>query len=141
MALNLNLEELKPFLPTLDADEETRVTAWIPVLTLLLDRRYSAQITDETRVLFVSAAADALERRLGKPRGLIDQEGAGPFTTRYNPRAALSRWFLPEELDQLDDACGLGGGTRSVRTPAPDAVRFENASRWYDGVDEDGVQL
>lgn len=138
MALNLNLEELEPFLPPLDTAQKERVEAWIPVLTLLLDLRYGAHITQERRVLFVSAVADALERRLGKPAGLIDQEVAGPFSTRYNPRAALSRWFLPEELEQLDDACGLGGGIRSVRTPAPDAVRFENISRWYgDDVDEE----
>jgi hypothetical protein len=136
MALDLKLEELKPFLPPLDTDEETRVKAWIPVLTLLLDQRYRDRIIEANRVLFVSAAADALERRLGKPRGLIDQEGAGPFTTRYNPRAALSRWFLPEELEQLDDATGLGGNIRSVRTPAPDAFRFGNTSRSFDDVDE-----
>lgn len=138
MALNLTRGELTPFLPPLDSIQAPRVDAWIPVLSMLLDLRYGTHITTERRVLFVSAAADAIERRLGKPAGLIDQETAGPFSTRYNPRAALSRWFLPEELEQLDDACGLGGGIRSVRTPAPDAVRFENASRWYgDDVDEE----
>jgi hypothetical protein len=108
-----------------------RVTAWIPVLGLLLDGRYDDRITDERRVLFVSAAADAIERRLVKPGGPIDSQGIGPANVKYNSRAALSRWFEPEEIAQLDEACGIGGGIRSVRAPAPDAIRFGNSDRGY----------
>lgn len=145
MALNLNLGDVTPFLPPLSTPQTTRVTAWLPVLNALLDARYGTRIGPvdvaegepaSNRVLFVSAAADALERRLSKPSGLIDAQGIGGASVKYNARAALSRWFLPEELDQLDDACGIGGGIRSVRTPAPDAIRFGNRSRVLDQLAE-----
>lgn len=145
MALNLTIEDVTPFLPTLSPAQITRVTAWLPVLDALLNARYGTHIgpaesepegAASNRVLFVSAAADALERRLSKPAGLIDSQSIGGASVKYGARAALSRWFLPEELDQLDDACGLGGGIRSVRTPAPEAVRFGNTSRWLDQLAE-----
>lgn len=144
MALNLNLEELKPFLPALPPAQESRAAAWVPVLDRLLNARYGAHIdthedteqNPSNRVLFVSAAADALERRLSKPAGPIDSQSVGPASVKYNTRAALSRWFLPEELDQLDEVCGLGGGIRSVRAPAPDAVRFGNTIPVLDQVAE-----
>lgn len=141
MALNLTIGDVTPFLPTLTSQQTTRVTAWLPVLSKLLDARYgdridAADADPSNRVLFVATAADALERRLAKPSGLIDAQSVGPASVKYNSRAALSRWFLPEELDQLDEACGLGGGIRSVRMPAPDAVRFGNISRVLDQVVE-----
>lgn len=145
MALNLTIGDVTPFLPPLNAQQTTRVTAWIPVLSQLLDRRYGDNIAPATpapsnRVLFVATAADALERRLAKPTGLIDQQSIGPASVKYNSRAALARWFLPEELDQLDEACGLGGGIRSFRAPAPNAVRFGNTARSLDELAEyDGV--
>lgn len=149
MALNLTIGDVTPFLPPLNTAQTTRVTAWLPVLESLLNARYGTRIGPadvpegapaSNRVLFVSAAADALERRLTKPSGLIDQQSIGGASVRYSSRAALSRWFLPEELDQLDEACGLGGGVRSFRAPAPNAVRFGNTSSALDQLAEsDGV--
>jgi hypothetical protein len=133
VALNLTIEDVTPFLPTLNPAQTVRVGAWIPVLSMLLDKRYGDRITTDDRVLFVSASADALERRLSKPAGMIDSQSIGPASVKYNARAALARWFLPEELDQLDDACGLGGGIRSVRAAAPDGVRFGNTDAPYIG--------
>lgn len=131
MALNLTIEDVTPFLPTLNSAQTIRVGAWIPVLSMLLDKRYGDRITIDDRVLFVSASADALERRLSKPAGMIDSQSIGSASVKYNSRAALARWFLPEELDQLDDACGLGGGIRSVRAAAPDGIRFGNSDAPY----------
>jgi len=147
VALNLQIGDVTPFLPTLNQQQTGRATAWLPVLSQLLDARYGDKINavdaePSNRVLFVSAAADALERRLKGPGGLIDQQSIGGASVRYNSRAALSRWFLPEELDQLDAACGLGGGIRTVRMPAPDAVRFGNTARSFDQVAEsDGMTV
>ncbi|MGW9345593.1 hypothetical protein ACWGR3_28990, partial [Streptomyces albidoflavus] len=99
MKLNLVIEDVTPFLPTLSTVQYTRTAAWLPVVSALLDARYGDAIVADNRVLFVSAAADAIERRLGKPAGPIDSQSMGPASVKYNARAALSRWFLPEELD------------------------------------------
>jgi hypothetical protein len=133
VALNLTIEDVTPFLSTLNPAQTVRVGAWIPVLSMLLDKRYGDRITTDDRVLFVSASADALERRLSKPAGMIDSQSIGSASVKYNARAALARWFLPEELDQLDDASGLGGGIRSVRASAPDGIRFGNSEGPYMG--------
>ena len=132
MAIELTLEDVTPFLPPLKPAQETRVTAWLPVLNVLLDARYGIEITPERRPVFVSTAADALERRLGKPSGLIDSQAVGSANVRYNSRAGLAVWFLPEELAQLDDLAGFGRSVKSVRTPAPDGIRFGNTMRVLD---------
>lgn len=62
--------------------------------------------------------------RLSRP-GLIEAQTIGPANVRYNSRAALLKWFLPEQLDELDAMVGLGN-VRSVRMAAPDAIRFGN---------------
>lgn len=133
--LELTLAKVQPFLPPLSAAQSERVEAWLPVLQLLLNRRYGDKITDAesvpegqeaTEPLFVSVAGDAIARRLTRPNGLIDQQAVGPASVRYNARANLAVWFLPEELAQLDDIAGFGRSVRSVRTPAPDGIRFGN---------------
>lgn len=133
--------KLQPFLPTLTAAQTTKVTAWLPVLELHLNGRYGDRITTEpsgtdpvippNEPAFVSAAADAIMTRLARPSGQIDSQTIGPANVRYNSRAALLRWFLPEQLSELDVLAGIGS-IRSVRTPAPDAVRFGNRMRRAD---------
>lgn len=139
MAITLTMELVEPFLPALKPAQQTRVTAWLPVLQLLLNGRYGDLITQEpdggNEAVFVSAAADAIERRLGRP-GMVLQQNIGPAGVRYDPRANLASWFLAEELAQLDEITGIGT-IRSKRTPAPDAQRFGNRlSCWPDTVDE-----
>ena len=132
---------MTPFLPApLTAAQTTRVAAWLPVLEVLLTKRYGDRITTEpsgtdpvvapNEPAFVSAAADAIGRRLAKPAALIDQQNIGPAGVRYNARNALAVWFLPEELAQLDDlVADGGGGARTYRTPAPDGIRRLNRAR------------
>lgn len=141
MALNLTMEDVAPFLPPLTAAQSTRVTAWLPVVSTLLDARYGAEITPERRPVFVSTAADAIERRLGRPSGMVDSQAIGSANVRYNRRASLAVWFLPEELTQLDDVAGLGRGVRSVRMPAPDGIRFGNRMTVFDEVAEGDTLL
>lgn len=130
--LELTMEKVQPFLPPLSATQTEKVNAWLPVLQLLLNARYGDRITTQAvdgipanEPLFVATAADAIDRRLVRPNGLIDQQSIGPASVRYNPRANLAAWFLPEELAQLDGATG-SGSIRSKRTPAPDGIRFQN---------------
>lgn len=72
--------------------------------------------------------------RLARP-GLVDSQAVGPANVRYNSRAALLKWFLPEQLDELDAIAGLGN-VRSVRMAAPDGIRFGNRMSYFDQLDE-----
>lgn len=112
--LTLTLTDLEPFTGPLTPTQRDRAVAWLPVLDLALNARYS--ITDTTRPAFVAAAADAVMRRLTHP-GQITQQAIGPATVRYNERAALLRWFLPEQLDDLDAITG-NGNIRTVMLTA-----------------------
>lgn len=142
--LTLTMQKLQPFLPALTAAQTTRVTAWLPVLELRLNARYGDRITEvpsdtdpvgpPNEPAFISAAADSIMTRLARP-GLVDSQAAGPANVRYNARAALLKWFLPEQLDELDAIVGLGN-VRSVRTPAPDGIRFGNRMRYIDQLAE-----
>lgn len=135
--LTLTLAKLTAFLPTLTAAQTTKVTAWLPVLALRLNARYGDRITTEpsgtdpvipaNEPAFVSAAADAIMTRLQRP-GLVESQGIGPASVKYNTRASLLKWFLPEQLDELDAMVGLGN-VRSVRMAAPDGIRFGNRMR------------
>jgi hypothetical protein len=135
------MAKLTPFLPTLTAAQTAKVAAWIPVLELRLNARYGDRITTEpsgtdpvippNEPAFISAAADSIMTRLAHPGGQIDSQTIGPSNVRYNARAALLKWFLPEQLDDLDAIVGIGN-VRSVRTPAPDGIRFGNRMRRAD---------
>lgn len=123
------MEKLTPFLPTLTAPQTQKADAWRPVLELLLNGRYGDRITATNEPVFIEAAADAISRRLARPNGMIDSQGVGSASVKYNQRALLARWFLPEQLSEMDVLAGLGS-IRSVRTPAPDDVRFGNRVRY-----------
>lgn len=127
------MAKLTPFLPTLSTAQTTKVTAWLPVLALRLNARYGDRITSPPALnpnepAFVAAAADAVMTRLTRPGGQIDSQTIGPANVRYNNRAGLLKWFLPEQLDELDAMVGLGN-VRSVRMAAPDGIRFGNMVR------------
>jgi len=134
------MAKLAPFLPTLTAAQTARVTAWLPVLELRLNARYGDRITTEpsgtdpvippNEPAFISTAADSIMTRLARP-GLVEAQTIGPANVRYNARAALLKWFLPEQLDELDAVVGFGN-VRSVRMAAPDGIRFGNPARDFD---------
>lgn len=105
--LHLTLPALLPFTGPLKLAQQASVAAWLPVLDQILNARYGDRITEHTEPAFVSAAADAVMTRLARP-GLIAQQSIGPATVRYNERAALLRWFQPEQLDELDAITGTG---------------------------------
>lgn len=132
--MELTLQKVTPFLPTLTAAQTTRVSAWLPVLEVLINQRFGDRITAELEPVFSSTAADAIGRRLAKTAALIDMQAVGTASVRYNARASLAVWFLPEELDTLN---GLfeSPGARTYRTPAPDGIRFNNLAR--DPLDEE----
>lgn len=128
--MDLTTAKLIPFLPPLNPTQLTKVTAWVTVLGPLLNARYGDAITEELEPVFVSAAADAITRRLERTRGGAIEERIGPASIKRDAKFLLPQWFLPEELAQLDELAGVGSGTiRSHRTPAPDGQRFINRFR------------
>lgn len=138
MTITLTWAKVLPFLSPRAVAEKTRTEQWLPVLQLLLNHRYDDAITTDNEPVFVSFTADAINRRVSRPAeaDFVAQQSVGPASVRYLDRAALSRWFMPEELDQMDDLSGVGN-IRSKRTPAPDAQRFGNMMRFgYDTADE-----
>lgn len=127
--MQLELSKLQPFLRPnpLPQNKKTLVNAWAPVLALLLTKRYGESITDTgdaaTEPVFVSSAASAIQRRLDKPNQMINAQSVNGASATYN--ASLLAWFDPAELSELDSFAGKGG-IRTVRTPAPDRIRYGN---------------
>lgn len=129
MTVALAWDDVAPFATDFTTPQVALGTAWLPVLVLHLNARYSADFTTELKPAFASAAADAIRTRLQRP-GMVLQQAIAGASVRYSDRAQLLKWFLPEQLDELDMLCGRGS-VRSVRTPAPDGQRYGNLARAY----------
>ncbi|KAE8127299.1 hypothetical protein [Bifidobacterium tibiigranuli] len=126
--MQLTAEKLQPFLlpnPLPDAKQRL-VSAWAPVVALLLTKRYGHAITagDEgNEPVFASAAADAIQRRIDRPNSTVAAQSVNGASVTYT--TILLAWFSPTELAQLDSFSGTGG-IRTIRTPVPDDVRYGN---------------
>lgn len=128
----LTLTEVTPFLPNqLSGTNERRAKAWLSAMEVKITARYGSHIDVDLQPIFLGYCADAIERRLYRPSGMIDAQTTGPFSVKYNARATLGGWFLPEEIADMDSVTGKGG-MRTMRTPAPDGVRFGNLARRHD---------
>lgn len=121
--MELELQDVSPLLArTLKPTEVPRVTGWVAALRVLLSARYRDQIPAGSEPFFHVQVADAIQRRLDKPRQMVESESAGPFSVRWGN---LRAWFGPEDLAEMDSVAGFGGA-RTYRTPAPDSQRFNN---------------
>lgn len=127
--MDLTTVDLQPFLRPnpLKAAQRTLVDAWAPVLAILLTNRYGDLITADVRPVFVSAAADAIQRRLDKPNAMVSSQSVNGASVSYS--ASLLAWFAADELDQLDELAGRPSGIQSVRTPASVATWWPNRYR------------
>lgn len=135
MTVALEWSDVEPFATGLTEPQLALGKAWLPVLVLHLNARYSAEFTTTLKPAFASAAADAIRTRLSRP-GMVLQQAVGGASVRYSDRAQLLNWFLPEQLDELDRLVGRGT-VRSVRTPAPDHQRFGNLARVFATEEQD----
>ena len=135
--MELTLPKVTPFLPTLTTAQTTKVTAWLTAISVSLTARYGDRITEALEPMFLSYTADAVLRRLQRENKTVAQQNIGPAGVRYTDKSGLGGWFWPEELADMDATAGRGG-IRSVRTPAPDAVRFGNRVTAFDSDPEDG---
>lgn len=131
--MQVSLEDVRPYLGrSLTAAETTRAEAMVAAMAALLTARYGGRVAayqertqQDLMPLVHSYIAASVERKLAKKNQLADSENAGPFSVRWNTASSRGGWFLPEELAELDGLLGMGG-TRTYRTPAPDAQRFIN---------------
>lgn len=138
--LTLTLAKVQPLLVKPPSGSQApRVEGWLAGISVLLNKRYPSAFPEPVEglpaqslePLFLVYVADAVQRRLDKVRQMIDSEAAGPYATRWNAASSLGGWFLPAELEEMDEVTG-GGGTRTYRTPAPDYVRFNNRMDTYE---------
>ena len=115
--MNFSIDRVRPLLsqPLLPPHEQV-VIVWLAALSAILTKRYGDKLTSELEPVALVHVADAVSRKLDPSRspGLVSQN-AGPARVQFtNESANAAGWFLPGELDELDQLCGLGG-TRSVR--------------------------
>lgn len=124
--MELKVERVSPLLARpLKPTETARVAGWLAALAVSLDSRYRGRITTQLEPFFLVKVADAVQRRLDKPKQMVDSETAGPFAARWNAASTLGSWFTRADLDEMDAITGTAG-TRTYRTPAPDSIRFNN---------------
>lgn len=131
--MQVSLENVRPYLGrSLSPAEATRAESMVAAMSALLTARYGDRVAayqertgGDLFPLIDSYVAAAVERRLAKKNQMAGRESAGPFRVEWDPASSRGGWFLPEELAELDGLLGRGG-TRTYRTPAPDAQQFGN---------------
>ena len=112
----------------LSAAEIARAEAYEAAAVALLRARYGTKFEErllDAGPLFDAVIASAVARRLQQQSNGMESQTSGPFTVRYSSAISGGNWFLPGELRDLDAVFGRGG-SRTYRTPAPDAQRRLN---------------
>lgn len=132
--LYLSPENLRPYLTPnpLPNKFATLVDAWAPVLEALLAARFGDRITADNQAVFVSAAADAIQRRLDRTNRSVMAQSVNGASVSYS--ASLWAWFYRSELAELDGLVSVAGA-RSVRMQAPPTVVAGNRFTIPDGSD------
>lgn len=134
--MDLQMDQVSPLLArSLKPAETPRVTGWLAALNVALKARYGQRITGDLEPFFLVKVADAIQRRLDKPKQMVESESAGPFSARWASKSTLGSWFSREDLAEMDEVTG-SAGARSYRTPAPDAIRFNNRMELRPEVEE-----
>lgn len=139
----ITIEDVTGALPApIPAPRVSQAEAWCKAISALLTARYRAapDVDDETKIAqrdyLIVKVADAISRRLEKSP-LMVQQNAGPFGGRWHDKAALAAWFLPEELDEMDELMNVAGGSRTYRTPAPREFWASNRIPMWEEEDPD----
>lgn len=134
--MNITRENIEPFLDApIPAPQQEKVDAWLTAISAILTKRYGQILPPAVAPAVYDIVAQAITRRLGAAGradqgGLVKRQSTGPSSVEYNTAlSSLSGWFYPDESAQLDSLFGTGGTLSSVRTPAPDGVRYGNLFR------------
>lgn len=126
---SLPLSDVEPLLARpLTATERPRAEAFVAAMLALLSGRYGDALAsrwESVQPLVVAYVAAAIDRRFAKVNTLAESETNGPFSVRWSSASTTGAWFLDAELADLDRLFGRGG-SRTYRTPAPDAIRSLN---------------
>lgn len=146
--MNITRANIAPFLDTPIAEADyVKVDAWLSAISAQLTASYGDTLPDALAPAVYNIVADAISRRLvrgseGSGGGLIKKQNTGPSGVEYNTDLTkLTGWFWPGELDDLAGWFG-NGALQSVRTPAPDGVRFGNlATRDLSRLTDLGIQV
>lgn len=133
--MEISVQEIKPLLtsPVEDKVAKTLIDAALSYL----GGRYSEAKLTKYRPFVVVVVAAMISRRGSGRDPFLASETAGPFRAHWFSGGATAGLFHADELWDLDRL--LGGGARTVRTPAPDEQRFSNLYRpgeWEDELGE-----
>ena len=134
--MEISVQEVKPLLTSPVEDEV--VKALINAALSYLEGRYSEAKLTKYKPFVVAVVASMISRRGSGRDPFLASETAGPFRGQWFSGGATAGLFHADELWDLDRL--LGGGARTVRTPAPDAQRYSNLYRpdefWDDELGE-----
>lgn len=126
----LSLELVEPLLPSPLSDaQKPRAEALIALLEQVLLARYGERLGVKwptVSSIVAGLVAAVVGRKLAKVNELAVSESAGPFSVNWGAGSSGGELFLAAELRLLDSAIGGRGGTRTVRTAAPDGIRYGN---------------
>jgi hypothetical protein len=120
------LADVSPFIvPDLSTGETQKATTWMPSVNAFLASRYGDVITDASKPLYAPYVAEAIAAKLRPtPRG-IARQSVPSGSVEYVLSPLGGGWFSSGDLSAMDSLAGIGG-VRTVRMPAPDAVRYGN---------------
>lgn len=128
--MDITLDEVEPFMDPPPADAKAALLAsWLLAISGQLTKVFGDTLPTMIAPTVYDIVGVALNRRLTAnaydPR--LRAQSTGPSSVQYNMNVATLRgWFWPDEANTLDLLFGSGGSISSVRTPAPDAIRFGN---------------
>jgi hypothetical protein len=147
--MQITRENIAPFLDQpIPESRYVAVDAWLTAISARLNSRFGAVLSADIAPAVYDIVANVIVRRLGRGSngdggGLIKRQSTGPSSVEYNVGlTSLAGWFWPEEANDLGELFGSGGSISSIRTPAPDGIRFGNMSGYqgYAALDVLGVE-
>jgi hypothetical protein len=151
--MDISREDIDPFID-IPATMSDRVDAWLTAISAILTNRFSAKPTpDPDPVPAASAPAifDIVARAIGQrladeragsgrdPR--VKAQAVAGSSAQYFDTAQSTSWFNAYDLKDLAELFDNAGSVRSVRTPAPDAIRYGNLTRHDEWLDEPVVPI
>lgn len=147
--MDITRANIAPFLDSpIPRPREDAVDAWLSAISARLNSRFGSVLDPVIAPAVYDIVASAIARRLvrgqnGDGGGLIKRQSTGPSSVEYNVGlTSLAGWFWPEEANDLGELFGSGGSLSSIRTPAPDGIRFGNMSGYhaYPGLGALGIE-
>ena len=130
--MDITLAQVTPFMdPPPPAGKAALLASWLTAISAKLTKTFGDTLPAAIAPAVYDIIGVALNRRLSvaqigaDPR--IKRQSTGPSSVEYNTSVTgLSGWFWPSEANELGELFGYGGSLTSIRTSAPDGIRFGN---------------